>query len=91
MNKEIINAALEDMPEDSAIKSFLTENKEDVVRMCIAEYEEQKFIAELIATGREEGTLDTLTGLVKKGILTLEQAAEEAQMTVAEFELKTKY
>ena len=40
------------------------------------------------AEGREEGALQTLIKLVTKGILTLSQAAEEADMTVAEFEAK---
>ncbi|MBE6841451.1 MAG: hypothetical protein E7510_01305 [Ruminococcus sp.] len=44
--------------------------------------------AEGRAEGREEGTLKTLIKLVTKGILTLSQAAEEADMTVAEFEAK---
>lgn len=42
-----------------------------------------------LAKGEEKGTLAVLTSLMKKGIITLEQAAEEAQMTVAEFEAKT--
>lgn len=50
-------------------------------------------LAEGLAVGREngliEGTLNTLIGLVKKGILTLTQAAEEANMTVDEFSAKT--
>jgi len=44
--------------------------------------------AEGRAEGREEGALQTLIKLVAKGILTLSQAAEEADMTVAEFEAK---
>ena len=38
---------------------------------------------------REEGILETLIGLVKKDLLTVTQAAEEAHMTVPEFEEKT--
>lgn len=39
--------------------------------------------------GKSEGMLETLVGLVKKGLLTVAQAAEEAHMTVLEFEEKT--
>lgn len=39
--------------------------------------------------GKEEGITITLVNLVKKGILTLAQAAEEANMTVSEFEANT--
>lgn len=44
--------------------------------------------AEGEAKGKVEGMLGTLAGLVKKGILTLAQAAGEAGMTVSEFETK---
>ena len=38
------------------------------------------------AEGRAEGALRTLANLVKKGRMTPAEAAEEANMTVAEFE-----
>lgn len=41
------------------------------------------------AEGLEEGVLTTLISLIKKGLLTVAQAAEEAHMTVPEFEEKT--
>ena len=56
--------------------------------MCITEYDEERTLNETREEGREEGTLQTLIKLVTKGILTLSQAAEEADMTVAEFEAK---
>ncbi len=61
--------------------------------MCITEYNELRTLAEQREEGRiegkAEGILETLIGLVKKGILTLSQAAEEANLTVPEFEEKT--
>ena len=61
--------------------------------MCITEYDEERFANEQReegrAEGKAEGILITLIGLVKKGILTLSQAANEANMTVSEFEEKT--
>ena len=54
--------------------------------MCITEYDEVRTFAEQREEGREEGVVETLANLVKKGIVTLAQAAEEAHMTVAEFE-----
>ena len=48
--------------------------------------------AECEARGEARGEaklMKTLMGLVKKGILTVSQAADEAEMTVAEFEAKT--
>ena len=39
--------------------------------------------------GKIEGTLSTLAGLVKDGILTVDEAAKRANMTSAEFVAKT--
>ena len=41
------------------------------------------------AEGKAEGILETLVALVKKNILTIAQAAEQAKMTVPEFEDKS--
>ena len=62
--------------------------------MCITEYDEERTIAEFReegkeegrAEGRAEGGLDMLVHLVKKGLLTLTQAADEAHMTVPEIQ-----
>ena len=72
--------------------------------MCITEYDEARTFAEQREEGKKEGKkegkeegieegieiggLRMLIGLVKKGVLTLAQAAEEAHMTIAEFEAK---
>ena len=41
-----------------------------------------------VEKGRAEGTIKILVNLFKKGILTLAQAAEEANMSPEEFQLK---
>ena len=43
-------------------------------------------IEEMRAEERAKGILETLVSLFKKGILTLAQAAEEAQMSPEEFQ-----
>ena len=90
--EEAVDAALEELPDDSLIKPFLVANKAEVKRMCITEYDEARTFAEQREEGKEEGIeiggLRMLIGLVKKGVLTLVQAAEEAHMTIAEFEAK---
>lgn len=91
--EEAIDAALDDLPDDSVIKPFLLANRAEVKLMCITEYDEERTRAaqreEDLAEGKVEGFLEAMAHLVKKGMLTLEQAAEESQMTVAEFEVKT--
>ena len=46
---------------------------------------EERSIAKEIEIGRAEGVMKTLADLFKKGILTLAQAAEEANMPPEEF------
>ena len=45
-----------------------------------------KAIEEMIKEGEERGELRMLVKLVKKGRITIEQAAEDADMTVEQFE-----
>ena len=101
-----IDEVIDAMPNDWLIKPFLIANRAEVKHMCITEYNEERTLAETredgkiegitegIAIGREEGIeigiLTTLISLVKKGILTLSQAAEQANMSVAEFERKAR-
>ena len=87
--KEAVSAVISEMPEDWLIKPFLVKNREEVTVMCITEYDEERAIMEFREEGIEIGILKTLIGLVKKGLLTATQAAEEANMTIEEFEAKT--
>lgn len=87
-----IDAALGKMPEDFIIKPFIMANKAEVRNMCITEYDEERTFAEQRAEGIEEGmevgVVKTLYKLVKEGIIDISKAAEEAGMTVGEFEAK---
>ena len=49
----------------------------------------EQYDVALAAESEASGFLKALVGLVKKGILTVSQAAEEANLSVAEFEAKT--
>ena len=100
-----VDMAIEELDETSPIKEFMIQNKAEVRHMCITEYDETKVLAaereegraegmakgmaEGMAKGRSEGIFDTLTDLVKKGILSISIAAQQANMSVSEFELKT--
>lgn len=46
--------------------------------------------ASALRHARREGMLDTLADLVKKGLITVSQAAEKANMSVSDFEAKTR-
>jgi len=94
--EQAIDAALDELDKDALIKPFLLKNQSEVKAMCITEYDDERTLAETReesyeegkADGRKEGTLNTLIDLVKKGLLTLAQAAEQADMSVSEFESK---
>ena len=100
-----ISTAIDELEDDSLIKPFLLSNKAEVTRMCITEYNEEKVRnqtleegkamgkaegrAEGEAIGMQKGVIETLIALVKKGLLTISQAAAQANMTVPEFEALT--
>lgn len=93
---EAIDEALAEMPDDFLIKPFLVANKAEVKHMCITEYDESRTLAEQREEGRaegreegrEEGAFEMLVNLVKQGVLSLQVAAEQAKMTVTEFEIR---
>ena len=93
-----IDMALAELSDDSLIKPFLLANQAEVKYMCITEYDEQKMFArqrkealeEGIEKGMEKGKLDMLLELFRDGMLTLQQAAEKAHMTVSEFEARAE-
>jgi predicted transposase YdaD len=88
-----VDAALNEMPEESALRAFMTANRAEVKRMCITEYNEVKTMAdereegrkEGLMEGRMEGVIETLLSLVRKGLISEERAAEEAHMSVSQF------
>ena len=100
-----VDMAIEELDETSPIKEFIIQNKAEVRHMCITEYDETKVLAAEREEGRAEGriegraegraegmvsgALNMLTDLVKDGILSIGIAAQKANMSVSEFELKT--
>ena len=87
--EKAIDETLDEMPDDFVIKKFLIANKAEVRSMCLTEFNEEKFKAreraEGRAEGKAEGRLDMLVNLVRKGLLSEDNAAAEAKMTVDEF------
>ena len=81
----IIDAALKEMPDDFVIKPFLLDNKTEVKRMILTEYDEEKILKELAEEHEEHGGFRMLAELVGDGTITLAKAAQKAGMTIAEF------
>ena len=61
------------------------ESRKETVNMCKAV---EDWAEELLTEGKEEGIITTLADLVKNGIITVIQAAEQAKMPVDEFTKK---
>ena len=61
------------------------ESRKETVNMCKAV---EDWAEELLTEGKEEGIITTLADLVKNGIITVIQAAEQAKMPVHEFTKK---
>lgn len=71
---EAIEAAMNELPDDSVIKPFLIANKAEVKRMCITEYDEEKTFAEQRQEGIEQGRKEGIKQGIKQGI---EQGIEQ--------------
>ncbi|MBQ7265704.1 MAG: hypothetical protein IJS61_06355 [Firmicutes bacterium] len=80
-----VEQVISEMEETSPIKSFIVDNKAEVTYMFMTEYDEKK----VMAAERKEGAFDMLIELVKKGLISISTAAQEANMSVSEFELKS--
>ena len=65
--EEAVDAALEELPDDSLIKPFLVANKAEVKRMCITEYDEARTFAEQREEGREEERNTIIDNMRKAG------------------------
>ena len=88
-----IENAIKRMDKDALLKPFLTGHLAEVKYMCLREYTENEIkemfkkdgVEEGIEIGEYSGMLKTLFKLVEKKIITVKQAAEQAEMTEDEF------
>ena len=64
------------------------QNLDEVIKMTYTfiDYEKEKAAKE----GEKKGKLELITNMIKKGILTLKQAAEEMNMTIPQLEIAMK-
>lgn len=92
--KDAVRKAIDDMPDDYLIKQLLVANRAEIEDMCITEFDEAEYNdllrAECEAKGREEGkeegVITTLIGFIRDGLITEENAAKKANITVEEFQ-----
>ncbi len=88
--EEAVNKVISEMPGDFILKPFLEIHQAEVKGMLLTEYNETEamnlFKEEGRKEGRKEGIFDTLFGLVKKGLLSIDDAAEQAGVSKAKFQ-----
>ncbi|MBR4777700.1 MAG: hypothetical protein IK007_08840 [Lachnospiraceae bacterium] len=73
---------------NGVLSEYLSLHKNEVVGMILTEYDEKKVMENLKKESYEEGRFDTLTSLVKDGLLSLSDAAKWAELSTDEFRLK---
>lgn len=96
--EEAVNNALTNMPNEFVIKPFLMAHQAEVKGMLLTEYNEIEQMElfkedgrrEGRAEGRAEGALQTLIELVRKGIISIKDAAAQAKMSEDAFSAKMK-
>ncbi len=92
--EEAVNKVISEMPSDFILKPFLEIHQAEVKGMLLTEYNETEAMnlfkeegrVEGRKEGRKEGIFDTLFGLVKKGLLSIDDAAEQAGVSKAKFQ-----
>ena len=84
-----IDKAISDMPDEFMIKPYLMTHRAEVKGMLLTEYNEaaamELFKEDGRREGRLEGRMETLTHLVKRQTISVEEAAKEMGMTTTEF------
>lgn len=80
-----IDRSISEMPDDFIIKPFLLAHRSEVKGMLLTEYNEAATMELFKEDGKKEGILQTLIRMVRRGKLSEEEAAQEANMTKNEF------
>ncbi len=85
-----VDAALDEMPESFVLKAFLLEHRAEVKNMFLTEWNQEKILEKERQEGRAEGIIVTLISLVKKGLLSIKDAADQAGISETSFEQKMR-
>ena len=61
-----IDEALNELPDNSTLKKFLMDNKAEVKRMCITEYDQERVLAQQREEGLIEGRVEEKKNTAEK-------------------------
>lgn len=87
---DAVNEAIDGCIKDGIMSEYLSKMKSEVMDVILTEYDEKTLLEGIRAEGREEGKLEQLIDLVKKGLLKVTDAAKEAGKSEEEFKLLLK-
>ena len=68
----------------------MIEKRSEVIAMCLFKFDKDKYEDTLKREAKNEGKIEALLGLVKNGLLTIQQAAEQMGMYVDKLEKEAK-
>ena len=80
--EKAVDQAISEMPEDFVLKDFLMAHRAEVKGMMLTEYNE----AETNELFKRDGKMETLVDLVKKGLLSVKDAADQAGLSSEAFQ-----
>lgn len=83
--EEAVERAVSECIREEILSEFLQKKRAEAIAVSIFEYDEEKELALLRQAEREQGRLQQLCVLVKKGLLPVDTAAGEAGMTEQDF------
>ena len=83
--EEAVDAAVDYCIANDVLKEILLKDKEGVRNVLLAEFNEEAYKKDWVEEGWREGMLSAFYGLVRDNVLTLEQAAQRAQVSVESF------
>ena len=84
-NKEAVLATLKECKEKDVLKDYIEKHEAEVIGIMMALYDKDSYMKLFESRKEKEGGIKTLANLVKKGLLSLTNAAEEANMTEKDF------
>ena len=84
-NREAVLATLKECKEKDILKDYLETREAEVIGIMMALYDKDSYMKLHDNRKEKEGGIKTLASLVKKGLLSLTNAAKEANMTEKDF------
>lgn len=88
--EEAVNKAIQECLKEGILTDFLRKNRREIVGISIFEYDEELLKKDQfeygMERGREQGIQFTLISLVKKGLITISDAAKESDLSPEEFQ-----